>query len=90
MDKGLKRWVIAEDRWSGWEIVVEKALGKVEEFWEDMIAAVYYIDEDVFDTEIAARNELEKRLYAKAESLRLHREKMSRLLVNCSEKIEEV
>ena len=38
---------------------------------------------DIFDTELEARNELERRLYQRAENLRKHREAMTRLLVNC-------
>lgn len=44
-----------------------------------------HLDKDIFTTELAARNELEKRLYKRLLDLQEHRGEMSRLLVNCPE-----
>lgn len=54
------------------------------EVWLDRWGHAHY-HEDTFTSELAARNELEKRLYARSERLRVHRQSMSRLLVNCAE-----
>lgn len=74
--------------------VRKKALWVVEETdgikcWMDN--SERWIDERfIFDTELAARNELEQRLCARSENLRKHRQDMSRLLVACAEKTHPI
>lgn len=40
--------------------------------------------EDIFDTELDARNELERRLYKRLLDLQKHREAMTKLLISCA------
>jgi hypothetical protein len=57
---------------------LEKSDGRV--LWMDR-HRTHCQDEDIFDTELKARNELEQRLYKRLLDLQKHREAMSKMLV---------
>jgi hypothetical protein len=83
----VTKWVIrpCSSSRNQWETVECVELVNANGEWWDMKKGTSYFGVDVFDSELAARNELEKRLYALSESLRKHRAEMSRMLVNCPE-----
>ena len=75
-------WVIKINK-DGFEGVLNEQLVQHGTYWFNE-HTMYRKDTDIFDTELDARNECEKRLYERSEKLRTHREQMSRLLVNCA------
>jgi hypothetical protein len=80
-------WLIQPDMFAPWESVILVELEEDEDsnWWWDMKRGVCYFKGDVFTSELGARKELEKRLYDLSESLRKHREAMTKALVNCAE-----
>jgi hypothetical protein len=45
----------------------------------------HHTDDDIFNTELTARNALETRLYKRLLDLQKHREQMTKALLNCME-----
>lgn len=81
-------WVIVTNK-HGFEEVVSEVLEGKGRFWFNW-SQLYRPTSDIFDTEQDARNECEKRLYNRLVALNEHRERMSRLCVDCAPPMPEV